>query len=105
MGNYLNETFDETVEKHGKVWIEVKKQCLRKTAAHDNLVTGNEDHARLSMEAVASSRTILENVLYGIKRSIMDTSLGVEFLTVRIRAPDTNEWEKVIHPMAYVRVV
>ena len=34
----------------------------------------------------------------------MDMSLGVEFLTVRVRAPNTNEWEKVSHPMEYVRV-
>ena len=25
--NYLNETFDETMEKHSEVWIEVKNQC------------------------------------------------------------------------------
>ena len=34
----------------------------------------------------------------------MDTSLDVEFLTVRVKAPDTNEWEKVSHLMEYVRV-
>ena len=34
----------------------------------------------------------------------MDTSLGVVFLTVRVRATSTNEWEKVSHPMEYVRV-
>jgi len=76
MCNYLNKTFDETVEKHGKVWIEVKKQCLRKTAAHDNLIAGNEDHGRLSTEALASSHKIVSQVLYVIKRSILDMSLG-----------------------------
>jgi hypothetical protein len=95
---------DEIVEKYGKVWIVVKKQCLRNTAAHDNLVTGDEDHARLSIKAVASSHTIVARVLYVIKRSIMDTSLDVEFLTMRVRDPNTNKWEKVSHPMEYVRV-
>ena len=53
MCNHLNEIVDETVEKHGEVWIVEKKQCLRNTAAHDNLVTGDEDRARLSIKAVA----------------------------------------------------
>ena len=33
----------------------------------------------------------------------METSLGVEFLTVRVRAPDTNEWEKMSHLIEYSR--
>jgi len=97
MCDYLNEIFDETVEKYGEVRIVVEKQCLRNTAAHGNLVTDDEDRARLSIEAVASSHTIVARVLYVIKRSIMGTSLDVEFLTVRV-------WEKVSHPMEYVRV-
>ena len=105
MCDHLNDTFDETEEKHGEVWIVVKKQYLRKTAAHDNLVTGDgdEDRARLSTKAVASSHTIVAKVLYVIKSSIMGTSLGVEFLTMRVRALNTNEWEKVSHLMEYSR--
>ena len=53
--------------------------------------------------AVASSHTIMARVLCVIKRSIMETSLGVEFMTVRVRAPDTNEWEKVSHLLEYSR--
>ena len=77
---------------------------MRNTAAHYNLVTGDEDRARLSTEAVASSHTIVAKVVYVIMNSILETSLGVEFLTMRVRAPNTNEWEKVIHPMEYIRV-
>ena len=91
MCNYLNETFDETVKKHRVVWIEVKKQCLRKTAVHDNLDAGNDDCGRLSTNALASFHTIVAKVLYVSKRPILDTSLGVEFLTMRVRATNTNE--------------
>ena len=94
MCDHLNEIVDEIVEKYGEVWIVVKKQCFRNTAAHDNCVTGDEDRARLSIVAVSSPHTIVARVLYKIKRSIMETSLGAEFLTVRVRAPNTNEWEK-----------
>jgi hypothetical protein len=98
MWDHLNEIFDEIVEKYREVWIVAKKQCLRNTAAHDNLVL-----CKLSIVAVASSHTIVARVLYVIKRLIMETSLGVEFLTVRVRAPNTNEWEKVSHLIEYSR--
>ncbi len=50
---------------------------MKNTAAHDSLVTGDEDRARLFIVAVASSHTIVARVLYVIKRSVMETSLGV----------------------------
>ncbi len=31
-------------------------------------------------------------------------SLGIEFLTVRVRAPDTNEWGRESHLMEYSRI-
>jgi hypothetical protein len=43
----------------------------------------------LPIEALASSRTIMERVLYVIKRSIMDTSIDAEFLTLRAKAANT----------------
>ena len=75
-----------------------------KTAVHDNPVVGNEDRGRLFTKALASLHTIMVKVLYVIKQSILDTSLGDEFLITRVRAPDTNEWEKVSHLMEYVKV-
>ena len=45
----------------------------------------------------------MAKVLYVIMRLILDTSLGVEFLIMRVGAPDTNEWEKVSHLMEYSR--
>ena len=42
-------------------------------------------------------------MLYVIKRSILDTSIAVKFLTMRVRAPNTNEWEKVSHLIEYLR--
>ena len=75
MCDYLNGTLDETVENHGEVWIEVKKQCSRKMAAHDNLVAGNDNRGRLSTKALASFHTNVAKVLYVSKRPTLDTSL------------------------------
>ena len=99
------DAFDKAVEKHRDGWIVVKKQCLRKMAAHDDLPAGNEDHGRLSTKALASFHLIVAKVLYASKRSILDMSLGVEFLTTRVRAPDTYDWEKVSHLMEYSRCI
>jgi len=104
MCDYLNETLDETVEKHGEVWTEVKKQCSRKTAVHDNLVAGNEDHGRASTKALAPFHTIVAQVLYVSKWPILDTNLGVEFPTMRIKTPNTNEWGKEGHLMEYLKI-
>ena len=71
---------------------------MRNTAAHDNCVP-----CKLSIVAVESAHTIVPRVLYVIKRSILGTSLGVEFLTMRVRAPNTDEWEKVSHLTEYLR--
>ena len=45
----------------------------------------------------------MAKVLHDSKSSILDMSLGVEFLTTRVRSPGTNEWEKVSHLMEYSR--
>ena len=92
------------MEKHGEVWIEVKKQCSRKTAVHDNLVEGNEDHGRGSTKALAPFHTIMAKVLYVSKWPILDTNLGVEFLTMRVKTTDTNEWGKEGHLMEYLKI-
>ena len=81
--NYLDEildVFDEAVEKHWVGWIVFRKQCLRKMSAHDNLPSGNDDRKRLSTKALASLHLIVAKVLYASKRSILDMSLGVEFM-------------------------
>jgi hypothetical protein len=42
-------------------------------------------------------------VLYVSKRARPDTSLAITFLTTRVRAPDTDDWEKLCHLMEYHR--
>ena len=37
------------------------------------------------------------------KQEIPDTSLNVAFLTMRVRAPNTDDWEKMSHLMEYLR--
>ncbi len=106
MYDYLDgilEAFDEAAKKHGEGYITVKKMHCVKTAAPDNLFVVNKDCKKLFLEAGASFRTIVVKTLYVTKRARLDTCLNIAFLTMRVRAPDTDDWEKLCHLMEYLR--
>jgi hypothetical protein len=106
MYDYLDgilEAFDEVVKKHGEGYITVKKRHCVKTAAPDNLFVVNKDCKKLSLEAAASFHTIVAKTLYVTKLARLDTCLNIAFLTTRVRAPNTDDWEKLCHLMEYLR--
>ena len=76
---------------------------MKKTAAPDNLYIVHVDCVKPSMEASASFHTIVAKILYVSRQARWDTSLNVAFLTTRVRAPATYDWEKVSHLMEYLR--
>jgi hypothetical protein len=63
----------------------------------------NKDCKKLSDEVVAAFHTIVAKALYVTKWARPDTSLAIAFLTTRVRAPDTDDWEKLCHLMEYLR--
>jgi hypothetical protein len=98
------EAFDEAVKEHSEGYITVKKMHCVKTAAPGNLFVVNEDCKKLSLlEAAASFYTIVAKTLSVTKRARPDTCLNIAFLTTRVRAPDTDDWEKLCHLMEYLR--
>ena len=97
------EALDEAVKKHGEGYITVKKRHCVKTAAPDNLFVVNKDCKKLSLEAATSFHMIVAKTLYVTKRARPDTCLNTVFLTTRVRAPDTDDWEKLCHLMEYLR--
>jgi hypothetical protein len=106
MYDYLNgilEAFDEAVKKHGEGYITVKKRRYVKTAAPDNLFVVNKDCKKLSLEAAASFHTNIAKTLYVTKRARPDTCLNIAFLTMRVRAQDTDDLEMLCHLMEYLR--
>jgi hypothetical protein len=105
MYDYLDgilQAFDEAVKKHGDGFKPVTKQRF-KTPAPDNLFVVNEDCDKLSEAVSADFHTIVAKTLYVIKRARPDTCLAIAFLTTRVRAPDTDDWEKLCHRMEYLR--
>jgi hypothetical protein len=63
----------------------------------------NKDCKKLSLEAAASFHTIAAKTLYVTKWARLDTCLNIAFLTTRVRAPDTDDWEKLCHLKEYLR--
>jgi len=55
------------------------------------------------MEEAASFHKIVAKVLYVSKRARPDMSLSVAFMTMKVRAPNTDNWEKLSHLMEYIR--
>jgi hypothetical protein len=63
----------------------------------------NENCDKLSEAVSADFHTIVVKTLYVTKRARPDTCLAIAFLTTRVRAPDTDDWEKLCHLMEYLR--
>jgi hypothetical protein len=97
------DAFDEVVKKHSEGYITVKTRSCVKTAAPVNLFVVNEDCEELSLEAAASFHTIVVKTFYVTKQAKPDTCLNIAFLTTRVRAPDSDDWEKLCHLMECVR--
>jgi hypothetical protein len=71
--------------------------------APDNLFVVDKDCEKLSDDVAAAFHTIVAKVLYVTKQARPDTSLAIAFLTTSVRAPDTDDWEKLCHLMEYLR--
>jgi hypothetical protein len=46
---------------------------------------------------------LVAKTLYATKRARPDTCTSIAFLTTRVRAPDKDDWKKLIHLMRYIR--
>ncbi len=90
------------MKKHGNGFTPVIRQSF-KTPAPNNLFVVNENCEKLWEAVSADFHTIVAKTLYVSKRARPDTRLAIAFLTTRVWAPDTNDWEKLCHLMEYLR--
>ena len=59
-------------------------------------------HSHGSMPCTQSD-ILTAKTLYVTKRARPETFLAIAFLTTRVRAPATDDWEKLCHLMEYLR--
>ncbi len=79
------------------------KHHSKTSAAPDNLFVVCEDCKKLSNEASAAFHTIVAKALYVTKRTRLNISLVIAFLTMLVRSPNIEDWEKLRHLMEYLR--
>jgi hypothetical protein len=73
------------------------------SAAPDNLFTVNEDCEKISSDKAVQFHNLAAKTLYATKRARPDTCTAISFLTTRVRAPDKDDWKKLVHLMRYIR--
>jgi hypothetical protein len=114
---YLGMTLDYTVRGQAKVTmfdysteiltafdkVGPKGAGTKSSTAPDNLFTINEDCNKLLSTKAVQFHNLAAKTLYATKRARPDTCTAIAFLTTRVRAPDKDDWKKLVHPMRYVR--
>ena len=63
----------------------------------------NKDCEKLSEGAAADFYTVVVKTLLVTKQARPDTCLAITYLTTRVRAPKTDDWEKLCYLMEYLR--
>jgi hypothetical protein len=114
---YLGMTLDYTV--HGQVNIsmfdyvneiinafdkaEPKGGGTKSSAAPNNLFKVDEDRKKLLPEKAVEFHNQVAKTLYATKQARPDICTAIAFLTMRVQAPDKDDWNKVVHLMKYLR--
>jgi hypothetical protein len=75
----------------------------KSSAAPVNLFTVNEDCEKISDQKAVEFHNLVAKTLYATKRARPDTCTAIAFLTTRVRAPDKDDWKKLVHLMCYIR--
>jgi hypothetical protein len=80
-----------------------KASGTKTSAAPDNLFKTDDDCEKLSPSRAVQFHNLVAKTLYATKRARPDTCTAIAFLTTRVRAPDKDDWTKLVHLMKYLR--
>jgi hypothetical protein len=73
------------------------------SAAPVNLFTVDEDCTKLPSKKMVEFHNLVAKTLYATKRARPDACTAFAFLMTRVRAPDNDDWTKLVHLMNYIR--
>ena len=76
---------------------------VKSSAAPENLFKIDEDCEKLAPKKKEVFHHLVAKTLCVTKRARPDTCTAVAFLTTRVRAPDKDDWTKMVHMMKYIR--
>jgi hypothetical protein len=63
----------------------------------------DENCEKLKQDKAVEFHNLVAKTLYSTKRARPDTCTAITFLTTRVRAPDKEDWNKLVHLMRYIR--
>ena len=114
--NYLGMTLDFTTAGQVKVSMfdfvddllrDYKKAApeehgTKTSAAPRNLFVVDDDCEKLDKKKAEQFHHLVAKTLFATKRARPDTGTAVSFLSTRVRAPDKQDWTKLVHMMKYL---
>jgi hypothetical protein len=114
---YLGMTLDYTVRGQVKITMfdymdeiitafdkaEPKGGGTKTSAAPDSIFKVDENCEKLKQDKAVEFHNLVANTFYSTKRSMPDTCIAITFLTMRVRAPNKDDWNKLVHLMRYIR--
>jgi hypothetical protein len=106
MHDYIDgilQVYNLAIKGHNDGYRIVEKCHSKTSAAPDNFFVVNEDCKELSNEAAAAFHTIVAKTLYVTKKARLNISLAIAFLTMQVRSPNIEDWEKLCQLMEYLR--
>jgi hypothetical protein len=101
MFNYVNKiinAFDKAEPKGSGT--KSSKQVLLPMIA---LFKVDKDGKKLLPERAVEFHNLVAKTLYATKRVRPNTCTAIAFLTMRVQAPDKDDWNKLVHLMKYLR--
>jgi hypothetical protein len=93
MGDYLGRVIKESPE-------EITGTCM--TMASDNLFKVHKDGRKLNEELADASHHTVYQLLFAANRARRDIQMAVSFLTTRVKAPDEDDWGKLMRVLKYI---
>ena len=97
MFDYVEEILDEFDK------AEPKGAGTKISAAPADLYKIDEDCKKLGDVKHERFHHLVAKTLFATKRARPDTGTAIAYLTTRVRAPDEDDWQKMVHLMKYIR--
>jgi hypothetical protein len=82
---------------------EPKGSGTKSSVAPESLFKVDESCEKLKQDKAVEFHNLVVHTLYATKRARPDTCNAIAFLTTRVRAPDKDNWTKLVHLVRYIR--
>ena len=113
--DYLGMTFDYSFTKEVRInmWDYLKKAIkyfpqeitgVCATPASDNLYKVRKEGRKLNKEMAEAFHHTVYQLLFAVNRARNDIQTVVSFLTTQVKAPDEDDWDKLVRVLNFPRV-